>query len=88
MIREWKKDGWRVEFDSAEIFPDDPGNGTPVMVYASYFVRGYVYPKSASGTYNCVVNEGMCGDVDVPDSIMHWLESLEDEIEECFQNVK
>lgn len=75
MKREWKRSGWRVEFDSSEVCPTDPGNGTPVMVYG---------PKNISGTYECAIGTGECDGEEIPSHIYSWLESLENEIEDSF----
>ena len=56
--------------DPTEIFPDDPGNGTPLMVYG---------PRGASGTFDCALNTGelSCGDrdLDLPQDVLNWLAS-------------
>jgi hypothetical protein len=45
--------GIRIELDSAQIFPDDPGQGTPAMVYVdSAKARGM------SATYWCAADTG------------------------------
>lgn len=41
--------GLRIELDSSEIVPDDPGQGTPAMVYY----------KQYSATYWCAVDAGV-----------------------------
>ena len=53
MIKKWHGPGglW-LEFDSDQIFVKDPGQGTPLMVYAK---KGRV-----SGTYWCVSDIGEC----------------------------
>lgn len=63
------KSGWRLELDRDEIYPDDPGNGTPAMVYA---------PRDESwGTYWCALDnaEVACGDVvvPIPGDVLAWL---------------
>lgn len=40
--------GIRIELDSEEIYPDDPGQGTPAMVYKG----------NASATFWCAESEG------------------------------
>ena len=40
--------GLKVVADKSEYYPDDPGAGTPLMVYYG----------SYSATYECAVNEG------------------------------
>lgn len=42
-------EGLRLELDAGQIFPEDPGQGTPVLV---------VLANGDSGTYGCVTSEG------------------------------
>lgn len=67
--------GWRVELDSAQIFPNDPGAGTPAMVYS---------PSGASGTYWCVADTGEidCGAEECDPAVAEWLNSIEDQVNE------
>lgn len=64
--------GWSLELDSTEIYPDDPGAGTPALVVA---------PDGSAGTYWCVLAEGECGGRIVPKSIYTWLEGREPSVE-------
>jgi hypothetical protein len=61
--------------DPEEIYPDDPGQGTPAMVYG---------PNGMASTYNCAVNEGeLCdGDrvLELPARVLAWLQSGEVEL--------
>lgn len=61
---------YTLVMDPTEIFPDDPGNGTPLMVYG---------PRGASGTFDCALNTGelSCGDrdLDLPQGVLDWLAS-------------
>lgn len=66
--------GIRVILDASEIYRDDPGQGTPMIVECG---RG-------SGTFTAAHNEGelICGDEEVtltPEQ-MAWLDSLVDEV--------
>lgn len=67
---------FRVELDSSEIYPDDPGNGTPAMLFG---------PRGASSTFQCALDTGEMQLLDhyteIPPSVQQWLESLEDEVE-------
>lgn len=45
--------GIRVELDTEQIFPNDPGQGTPVLV---------VLENGDTGTWNCVTSEGETAD--------------------------
>ena len=64
--------GIRIELDSAEIFPDDPGQGTPAMVY----LGGY------SATYWCAADTGEldCGEKQLSITQCNWLHEVEDEV--------
>ena len=63
---------WKLEADPAEVFPDDPGNGTPLLVIA---------PNGETSTLNCTLGEGeISGDgQQVPDDVLAWLASIEQE---------
>lgn len=67
---------YTVVLDPAEVFPEDPGQGTPAMVYG---------PGNASGTFFCAMGEGelVCGPVDheLPSNVMRWLESIAGEVD-------
>ena len=64
---------YKVILDTAEVFLDDPGQGTPAIVKA---------PNGSTGTYWCVTGEGEIGDngASVPAAVLKWLDSVEDEI--------
>lgn len=63
--------GVELLLDSAEVFPDDPGNGTPALVY----YRGGV------GTYWCACEEGEVQAstkmIRLPRKVVSWLENDE-----------
>jgi len=65
--------GWRIELDTAQVFPDDPGNGTPAMV---------ISPKDETATFNRAIDMGTVGDTDrpIPDCIWNWIEESTDEV--------
>jgi hypothetical protein len=68
--------GLRLVLDSAEIFPADPGQGTPAMVY-----RG-----NASATYWCALGEGelmdpRCEMVALTASQSNWLDAQESAVD-------
>ncbi|MBJ6984015.1 hypothetical protein [Luteimonas sp. MC1750] len=69
--------GWMLVADRREVFPDDPGNGTPLMVYA---------PKAtASGTLGRVLDTAEVDEArnanarEVPGDVMTWLENVADQ---------
>lgn len=62
---------YRVSLDSKEVFPDDPGNGTPAMVTG---------PGDATATLWCAADTGelIAPDNsvhDIPAGPLHWLQS-------------
>jgi hypothetical protein len=69
------KHGLRVDFDAAEIFPEDPGAGTPVMVYTC----------GNSATYNCARNEGEVDTVRLTQTQIDWLWQIEEEVWDWFE---
>ena len=61
--------GLRVEFDSSEIFPEDPGQGTPVLVYLG----------RETASFCCALNEGEVGGyVRLSPEQIEFLASLEE----------
>ena len=58
--------GIRIELDSDEIYPDDPGAGTPVMVYLGEY----------SGTFYCVWDTGEieCGEKTLSKTHQNWID--------------
>lgn len=61
---------WKVVLDQSQVYEDDPGQGTPAMVYG---------PNDSSGTYFAAVDTGeiICGtnDEKIPGNVMRWLET-------------
>lgn len=75
---EYRNAALRLELDAREIFPDDPGLGTPAMVYVG------VREMQWGGTYHCALGEGEliwigAGTVhatrEISDRESRWLES-------------
>lgn len=66
---------WTLKCDTSEVFPDDPGNGTPLMVYA---------PNGETGTLYCTPGEGVISgdEQEVPEPVMRWLDSIQSEAED------
>lgn len=64
--------GIRIELDRGEIFPDDPGAGTPAMVYL----------REHHATYGCALDTGelSLGDVRLSGAQLKWLESVIDDV--------
>jgi hypothetical protein len=66
----------RLELDSAQIFPDDPGQGTPAMIHLGL----------GSATYWCALNEGevfdtLTGTIPFSGAQMRWLEAQEEVVD-------
>ena len=59
--------GIRVEFDATEICPDDPGQGTPVLVFLG----------KESATFCCALNEGEVDGIRLSSDQIAFLETLE-----------
>jgi hypothetical protein len=73
--------GLTLVLDSKEIFPDDPGQGTPAMVHLEH--------RNADATFYCAVNEGVlagsgfgddAGDIELTSSQQRWLEARWDDV--------
>lgn len=65
-----RETGYAVTLDSREVFPDDPGNGTPAMVKS---------PSGASSTLWCAADTGgLLADDDsveeIPLRVLDWLQ--------------
>lgn len=66
--------GLKVELDSDQIFPNDPGQGTPVLV---------VFANEDTGTWNCVTTEGQTADgTRVTPEQSKWLDRITPRVEE------
>lgn len=71
-------DGIRIELDSAEIFPHDPGAGTPAVV-----ILEDEDGKEATATFWCALGEGEvssreAGYIKLTDEQWNWLSEQED----------
>jgi hypothetical protein len=64
------KHGLRVDFDADEIFPEDPGSGTPVMVWID----------GESGSYSCVLEVGEVDSIRLAQYQIDWLWSIEQDV--------
>lgn len=74
-----------VTLDPGEIFPDDPGAGTPVMVFLSpcgVLTNGHPTNYSASATWHCASEAGDIEGYELSNEEIAWLNSLEDEVEQ------
>lgn len=64
---------YKLVLDSSEIHPNDPGAGAPAMVYCG----------KRSGTYGCVVDTQELEDLDLPQSVLNWLDKMANTVD-CF----
>ncbi len=69
-----KLHGWRLEMDPTEVYPNDPGMGTPLLVIA---------PNGETSTLYCSLGEGVVSGDDqvIPANVMRWLEKIQNEAE-------
>lgn len=70
-IIENRKLNIRIELDASEIYPNDPGQGTPAMVYSGRH----------SGTFWRAVAEGELDNCELTAEQGAWLESQESSVE-------
>jgi hypothetical protein len=70
-----------VVADKSKVFPDDPGRGTPAMVYITNDDGEITH----SATLTCAMNEGELiggGDVfEISDRAAKWLDAIEPEVD-------
>ena len=71
--------GLLVKLDASEVYPDDPGNGTPAMVHLP-FGRG-------QATYWCACGEGDIEGTELTQEQFEWLESLENAITQWLDSI-
>lgn len=71
-----------LHLDATEIYPDNPGNGTPIMV--EYM--------GAFATYNCAMGEGEIEGIELPREVMQWLDNhvniLDDWLDYHYERLK
>ena len=64
--------GIKLVLDTTQVFPDDPGAGTPAMVY--------INKGQDSATFWCAVDTGECDDVRLSDKQCKWLQAQYDDV--------
>lgn len=67
--------GAKIVLDLNEVYPEDPGNGTPAMFYYG----------GGSATYWCALGEGEVdagrkGMIEIPGAVYRWMEAQEDAV--------
>ncbi len=73
---------YKVELDPAQVFPDDPGQGTPAMLYG---------PRGASATFYCAEDTGELTSQDgdsteeIPHLVCIWLGDVYDDVDELIE---
>ncbi len=71
--------GIRLELDASEIVPDNPGEGTPAMVYCGRY----------SATYGCAMDTGELTDggdtYDLSQHQLNYLSAMEDRVNEFLE---
>ena len=69
--------GLKVELDANEIYPSDPGQGTPALVTLK------VGGKEYTASYACASAEGEldCGDYQLNEDQKDWLASVEPDVD-------
>lgn len=68
--------GLVLALDADQIFPNDPGQGTPAIL-----ILGRNSGVSASGTFNCAIGEGEVEGVQLDSDQMRWVLELENEVD-------
>jgi hypothetical protein len=65
---------WTLECNPSEVYPNDPGMGTPLLVIA---------PNGETSTLACTMSEGVISgdDQSVPAPVMRWLAEIEGDAE-------
>ena len=75
---------WTLELDRNEVNANDPGEGTPAMVWRKPVTqrRRFYGEGEASGTYWCALGEGVLSsdDSEIPDDIYRWLQEKQDAV--------
>jgi len=70
--------GLTIELDSAQIFPDDPGQGTPAMVYLLGGAEATYWWAADNGSL--YTNDGR--DIELSSQQCNWLHAQEDAVAE------
>ena len=71
--------GLLVKLDAGEIYPADPGNGTPVMVHLPF--------GHGSATYWCACGEGDIEGMALTQQQFDWLQSLDNAITQWLNTI-
>ncbi len=67
--------GLKIILDEKEIFPSDPGMGTPVIMEKTLDYKSY------TATWNCGTSEGELDDYSLTDEEIEWFLSKAEQVE-------
>lgn len=67
---------YRVELDKEQVIPDNPGEGTPAMVYGPNGSCGTLYAAQDTGELSCGPSVHV-----LPDNVTKWLNDNDEEID-------
>ena len=71
----YEKGNVKLVLQQDECFPDEPGQGTPAMVYLR------IHGEVVSSTYWCCMDEGDIEGYTLSESIMEWLETRRKQVD-------
>lgn len=66
--------GYKLVVDTSQVYPEDPGAGTPALVHAP--------GGRHTGTMFCVIDAGECDGMPVPEAVRRALEDLWEQVDE------
>jgi hypothetical protein len=82
-------DNLRVELDKSQVYHDNPGKGTPAMVY---IYEPFASNPFASSSYSCACCEGELlaigrdnEDYQLTEQQLTWLQGIEDQVNDYLQ---
>jgi len=64
---------WKLVVDTSEIIPEDPGAGTPALVYSP--------DGRHTGSMWCAIDAGDCDGINIPGAVIAALENLVDQVD-------
>lgn len=72
ITRTLHKQGWRIELDRNQIFADNPGEGTPAMLYG---------PDGECATFFCALDTAETEEGPLPYAIHQWLDECCEQVD-------
>jgi hypothetical protein len=70
-------DGIKLELDAAEVYPNNPGMGTPALL---------TLPSGETGTFNCAYEIGEAGGKALTQDQSTWLEEIAEAVNQWLSN--